>query len=75
MIKKNFLKDFYDQLDNDTFFGESFEDEDNLPTTAPELSSDDDLVDELKLDDVVNVVEENHIPSLPQKSGFANLDD
>ena len=75
MIKKNFLKDFYDQLDNDTFFGESFEDEVNLPATAPELSSDDDLVDELKLDDVVNVVEENHIPSLPQKSGFANLDD
>ena len=75
MIKKNFLKDFYDQLDNDTFFGESFEDEDNLPATAPELSSDDDLVDELKLDDVVNVVEETHIPSLPQKPGFANLDD
>ena len=74
MIKKNFLKDFYDQLDNDTFFGESFEDEDDLPAIAPELSSDDDLVDELKLDDV-NVVEETHIPSLPQKPGFANLDD
>ena len=75
MIKKNFLKDFYDQLDNDTFFGESFEDEDDLPAIAPELSSDDYLVDELKLDDVVNVVEETHIPSLPQKPGFANLDD
>ena len=75
MIKKNFLKDFYDQLDNGTFFGESFEDEDDLPAIAPELSSDDDLVDELKLDDVVNVVEETHIPSLPQKPGFANLDD
>ena len=71
MIKKNFLKDFYDQLDNDTFFGESFEDEDDLPAIAPELSSDDDLVDELKLVMLLMLL----IPSLPQKPGFANLDD
>ena len=42
--QEKLLEDFYDQLDNDTFLGNSFEDEDNLPVVpiAPELSSDDD---------------------------------
>ena len=42
--QEKLLEDFYDQLDNDTFLGNSFEDEDNLlvVSIAPELSSDDD---------------------------------
>ena len=76
------LEDFYDQLDDDTFLGNSFEDEDNLlvAAIAPELSSDDDddgdddddVIDELKLDGADNVVEEPHVPSLPRKQGFGN---
>ena len=43
--QEKLLEDFYDQLD-DTFLGNSFEDEDNLPVVviAPELSSDDDEI-------------------------------
>ena len=65
-------------MDDDTFLDNSFEDEDNLPVVviAPELSSDVvDVIDELQLDDADNVVEEPHIPSLPQKQWFANLDE
>ena len=72
------LLDFYDQLDDDIFLGNSFEDEDNLPVVAiaPELSSDDgDVIDELELDDADNVVEEPHVPSLTRKQGFSNLDE
>ena len=44
--QEKLLEDFYDQLDDDTFLGNSFEDEDNLPVVviAPELSSDDDEI-------------------------------
>ena len=45
---------------------------------APKLSSsddDDDVIDEFELDDADNVVEEPHVPSLPRKQGFANLDE
>ena len=78
------LEDFYNQLDDDTFLDNSFEDEDNLPVVviAPELSpddddddDDDDVIDELELDDADKVVEEPHIPSLPWEQGFANLDE
>ena len=83
--QEKLLEDFYDQLDDDTFLGNSFEDEDNFPVVviAPELSSDDDddnddddddVIDELELDDVDNVVEEPQVPSLPRKQGLANLD-
>ena len=63
-------------MDDGTFFGNLFEDEDNLPVVAiaPELSSDDDdNDDELELDDADNVVEEPHVTSLPRKQGFANI--
>ena len=83
--QEKLLEDFYDQLDNGTFLGNSFENGDNLPVVAiaPESSSDDDnnnnddddVIDELELDDADNVVEELHFPSLPQKQGFANLDE
>ena len=74
------LEDFYDQLDDHTFLGNSSEDEDNLlvAAIAPELSSDDDddddddVIDELKLDGADNVVEEPHVPSLARKQGFGN---
>ena len=77
------LEDFYNQLDDDTFLDNSFEDEDNLPVVviAPELSpdddddDDDDVIDELELDDADKVVEEPHIPSFPWEQGFANLDE
>ena len=77
------LEDFYNQLDDDTFLDNSFEDEDNLPVVviAPELSpdddddDDDDVIDELELDDADKVVEEPHIPSLPWEQGFANHDE
>ena len=65
-------------MDDGTFLGNSFEDEDNLPVVAiaPELSSDvDDVIDELELDDADNVIEESHVPSLPRKQWFANLDE
>ena len=38
--QKKLLEDFYDQLDNDTFLGTSFEDEEvAVVAIAPELSS------------------------------------
>ena len=59
------FEDFYDQLDDGTFLGNSFEDEDDLAVVAiaPKLSSDDDdddddVIDELELDNADNVVEE-----------------
>ena len=80
--QENFLEDLYDQLDDDTFLGNSFEDEDNLfvLAIAPELSSsssdnDDGVIDELELDDADNVVEEPRVPSLSWKQGFANLNE
>ena len=65
-------------MNDDTFLGNSFEDEDNhsVIAIAPKLSSssdDDDVIDEFELDDADNVVEEPHVPSLPRKQGFANL--
>ena len=67
-------------MNDDTFLGNSFEDEDNhsVIAIAPKLSSssdDDDVIDEFELDDADNVVEEPHVPSLPRKQGFANLDE
>ena len=78
--QKKLLEDFYDQLDDDTFLGTSFEDEGvAVVVIEPELSSDDDddddVIDELKLDNADNVVEEPHVPRLPRKQGFANLDE
>ena len=63
-------------MDDDTFLDNSFEDQDNLPVVAiaPELSSDgddDDVIDELELDGADNIVEEPHVPSLPQKQGLS----
>ena len=67
-------------MNDDTFLGNSFEDEDNhsVIAIAPKLSSssdDDDVIDEFELDGADNVVEEPHVPSLPRKQGFANLDE
>ena len=67
-------------MNDDTFLGNSFEDEDNhsVIAIAPKLSSssdDDDVIDEFELDDADNVVEEPHVPNLPRKQGFANLDE
>ena len=67
-------------MNDDTFLGNSFEDEDNhsVIAIAPKLSSssdDDDVIDEFELDDADNIVEEPHVPSLPRKQGFANLDE
>ena len=74
------FEDFYGQLDDDTFLGNSFEDEDDLAVVAiaPELSSDDDdddVIDELQLDNADNAVEEPQVSSLPRKQWFANLDE
>ena len=71
-------ENFYDQLDNDSFLGNWFEDEDNLPVVAiaPELLYDDDnVIDERELEDADKVVEEPHVPSLLQKQRLANLDE
>ena len=56
-------------MDDDTFLGNSFEDEDNLPVVAiaPELSSD--------VVDIIDELQEPHIPSLLQKQWFANLNE
>ena len=77
------LEDFYNQLDDDTFLDNSFEDEDNLPVVviAPELSpdddddddDDDDVIDELELDDADKVVEEPHIPVFHGSKGLLIL--
>ena len=79
--QEKIIGDFYDQLHDETFLGNLFEDEDNLPVVviAPELSSssdddDDDVMDVLELDDTDNVVEEPHDPSLQRKQRLANLD-
>ena len=75
------FEDFYDQLDDGTFLGNSFEDEDDFTVVAiaPELSSDDDddddVIDELELDNADNVVEEPQVSSFPWKQWFANLDE
>ena len=78
------FEDFYDQLDDGTFLGNSFEDEDDLAVVviAPELSSsssssddDDDVIDEIEFDNADNVVEELQVSSLPRKQWFANLDE
>ena len=81
--QEKLLEDFHDQLDDHTFFDNSFEDEDNLPVVAiaPELSfdddddDDDDVIDELELHNADNVAEEPPVLSLPWKLGFANLDE
>ena len=84
--KGKLLENFHDQLNNDTFLSNSFEDEDNhsVIAIAPKLSSsssddddddDDDVIDEFELDDADNAVGEPHVPSLPRKQGFANLDE
>ena len=75
--QEKLLEDFYDQLDHDFFISKPFDDEDNLPAVAiaPELSFDDDVIDELELYDADNVVEEPHVPSLPRNQGFSNLDE
>ena len=78
--QEKLLEDFYDQLDDHTFFDNSFEDENNLPVVAiaPELSfddDDDDAIDKLELDNADNVAEEPPVPSLPWTLGFANLDE
>ena len=69
-------------MNDDTFLGNSFEDEDNhsVIAIAPKLSSsddddNDDVIDEFELDDADNVVEEPHVLSLPRKQGFTNLDE
>ena len=68
-------------MNDDTFLGNSFEDEDNhsVIAIAPKLSSssddDDNVIDEFELDDADNAVGEPHVPSLPRKQGFANLDE
>ena len=59
--QKKFSEDFYDQLDDDTFLGKSFEDEDNFPAVVivHEFSSSDDdhdVIDELELDNDENIV-------------------
>ena len=79
--QEKLLEDFFDQLDDEAFLGNSFEDKDNLPVVviAPKLSydddDDDDVIDELEVDDANNVVKEPHVSSLPWKQGFANLDE
>ena len=80
-------------MDDETFLGNSFEDEDNVLVVAIalELSSsslssddgddddddddDDDVVDELEFHDADNLVEKPHVPNLPRKQGFGNLDE
>ena len=71
-------------MNDGTFLSNSFEDEDNnsVIAIAPKLSSsssssddDDDVIDEFELDDADNAVGEPHVPSLPRKQGFANLDE
>ena len=44
-------------------------------SSSSDGDDDDDVIDEVELHDADNVVEEPHIPNLPRKQGFANLDE